>query len=241
MTSTAVTRAARSPREAARRLATAGTAALLAAATLAAPAAAASPVPGCAPEPVLKRYVSLDRPVQEVPVVLLESCDRDEELVVDVLGPRGLVDSLSYPVGEDLDLWTVTDQAQPGQYVFDLPPSGVSQPFTTAVTEVKYGSKAALYGRRDGVDRAEVRLTVYSLYYNGRRHQYESREGQRATIQILGEDGRTWQYLRTVEIGRGGFATFTLDNKYAATYRVVNWETDAVFPRTSTSVTVGRA
>lgn len=200
------------------------------------PAAAAGTAPECTVQPLPPTRVSMDTPYKEVPVPVVGDCERDVTVIVDVVDPRAEIDwVLEYDATTPVDAWPVTSDMRPGTYVFAGDPDVNTAEVLPATSIVKYGARAGLRGERFG---DQVELLVAGQYFNGVQDRYVPLRDRRATIQILGKDGKTWQYLRSVTLPRDGRLFYRLANRYAATYRVVTWETDNIFSRTSAAVTV---
>ncbi|MEJ5866218.1 hypothetical protein WDV85_00520 [Pseudokineococcus sp. 5B2Z-1] len=200
------------------------------------PAAAAGTAPECTVQPLPPTRVSMDTPFKEVPVPVVGDCERDVSVLVDVVDPRGEIDwVLEYDAATPVDAWPVVSDMRPGTYVFAGDPEVNTADVLLATSVVKYGAKAGLRGERRG---DQVQLLVAGQYFNGVQDRYVPLRDRRATVQILGKDGKTWQYLRSVTLPRDGRVFYTFNNRYAATYRVVTWETDNIFSRTSAAVTV---
>lgn len=200
------------------------------------PAAATGTAPACSVQPLPPRVVSMDTPYKDVPVPVLGDCDEDVTVLVGIVDPRADLDYvLEYDAFTPVDEWPVTSKDRPGRYVFIGDPEDTSVEVLPASTVVKYGARAGLRGERFG---NQVELLVAGEYFNGVSDRYVPLRDRKATVQILGKDGKTWQFLRTVTLPQSGRLFYRLDNKYAATYRVVTWETDNIFSRTSAAVTV---
>ncbi|ROP43605.1 hypothetical protein [Pseudokineococcus lusitanus] len=200
------------------------------------PAAASGTAPECSVQPLPPTRVSMDTPYKEVPVPVIGDCDVDVSVRVGIVDPRDQVDYvLEYDALTPVDDWPVTSSNRPGTYFFIGDPADTSVEVLPATTVVKYGARAGIRGERFG---NQVELLVAGQYFNGVSDRYVPLRDRKATIQILGKDGKTWQFLRSVTLPQDGRVFYRFTNKYAATYRVVTWETDNIFSRTSAAVTV---
>ncbi|ROP44875.1 hypothetical protein [Pseudokineococcus lusitanus] len=190
----------------------------------------------CAVQAYVPGYkVSIDAPAKDVPVTLLDDCDRTADVVIDVEGPEGAGYSFFYRPGQAQDVWFFSDEYPYGTYRFVAGAGTGDVQVRPVEVVVKYGARASLRGSRSGDD---VTLRVQASYYDASKYSYQPLRDRRATIEILGKDGRTWQYLRSVTVPRTGIVDHTFTNRYAATYRVTTWETHNIFSRTSQAVTV---
>ncbi len=228
-----------------RRAVTALLAAALGAAglvTAAVPASAAPVAAAAAPCSVTTggpARVSIDRAEQTVPVTLRTTCVGLTSANVYVVDPRGddidvaewdpATDGAVYPLaifGDDL----------PGTYRTDelfVEPESTEVTATYGRTVAKFGSKAGLTAARSG---SSVTLTACASYYNGRRDAFVPWSAHKVTLQKLGADGRTWEFVRTVGTNARGCAVHTVQSAAAGTYRATTYETYQIFSRTSPSV-----
>lgn len=207
----------------------------------AAPAVSTTAAAACTATAGLPARVSIDRAVQQVPVSLRTTCTADFADAY-LVGPREQIYDVAEweaPLDRAVYRWDVYgDITVPGTYrtaeieLYDAPAGLTTK---DARTVAKFGSKAGLTGTRAGT---QVRLTACASYYNGRRDAFVPWSAHKATIQKLGADGRTWDFVRTVGTNSSGCATYTLTAAAAATYRVTTYETYQIFSRTSPSVRV---
>ncbi|MEJ5866197.1 hypothetical protein WDV85_00415 [Pseudokineococcus sp. 5B2Z-1] len=210
----------------------------------AAPATAAvAQAAGCTASTSLPTRVSIDRAVQQVPITLRTTCSADYADAF-LAGPDGDYDVPFWeaPLDGSTYLWEAYgDSTVPGTYRTeeielyqgpdDLSPEGLTTTDGRAVA--KFGSKAGLTAARTG---SRVTLTACASYYNGRRDAFVPWSAHRATIQRLGADGRTWEYVKTVGTNARGCAVLDVAAPVAATYRVTTYETYQIFSRTSPTV-----
>jgi len=178
--------------------------------------------------------VSIDAPLKDVVVTLLDDCDRTGDVDMDIRGPYGSGSGVYFRPDQSQAVWGLSDEYPPGTYRFVAGPASDVE-VTRVDVVLKYGARASLRGSRSGDD---VTLRVQASYYDASKYSYQPLRDRRATIEILGKDGRTWQYLRSVTVPRTGLVDHTFTNRYAATYRVTTWETHNIFSRTSQAVTV---
>lgn len=205
--------------------------------TAVAPAGAATTAaaPGCSTSIALPARVSIDQPYQEVPVVLRDTC-ANEYVYALLAGPQGGEDVFEFDpaVDGDVDFWDVDGAfTAPGGYAVLESETSSGTPVARTTSVAKYGSKAALGVTRS---RSTVALRACAAAYDGQRDAFRPWRGHRATIEQLSADGRSWRFVRTVTTAADGCATYTLQNKYRETYRVTNWETPAIWGRTSAAV-----
>lgn len=189
----------------------------------------------CSTRVTLPAKVSIDTAYREVPVVLDDTCLNDYVFAF-FYGPQGPEDIFEFDpaVSGSVDHWEVYGElTSPGGYRvrnFDSSPTDAGVQ-TSLVA--KYGSRAALSVTRSG---SSVALRACAAAYDGQRYAFRPWRGHKATIEQLSADGRSWRFVRSVRTEADGCATYTLQNKYSETYRVTNWETPAIWGRTSAAV-----
>jgi len=190
----------------------------------------------CRTAPQVPARISIDAVSKDV-AVGLDRCGGSDEYLLDLAGPRGIRTAVLVPEGAaSTGTWEVGLEYPVGRWTFsgdlDQDPDVEVTPVTVAL---KYGARASLRGSRSGDD---VTLRVQASSFDASKASFQPLRDGRATIEILGKDGRTWQYLRSVTVPRTGLVDHTFTNRYAATYRVTTWETPYIWSRTSQAVTV---